>query len=73
VVLGSTIAFAVGAGIHALFTYNDVQIDPKKRNSILRFWGETHEKPFVGKIIGSHTFPTEGVGLTHEEWLKSKK
>jgi len=72
-ILGSTLAFAVGAGIHALVTYNDVQIDPRKRNSIIRFWGEGYQKPLVGKMLGSHTFPAEGLGLSHDEWIKRKK
>jgi len=75
VILGSTLAFAVGAGIHALVSYNDVQLDPNKRTSILRFWGadEGVQKPLVGKYLGSRTFPTEGLGFSHDEWLESKK
>jgi hypothetical protein len=65
----------VGMGCNALFTYKDVQIDPRKRNSMLTTWGqEQHDgvvKTYSEKVLGG--VRPEGLGIDHDEWVKSKK
>eukprot|EP00978_Attheya_sp_CCMP212_P037174 scaffold173655_cov103-Attheya_sp.AAC.1 len=39
VVMGGAAALVVGVGISCIFYNPDVQIDPKRRNNIMRDWG----------------------------------
>jgi hypothetical protein len=75
-IMGFAVTFVVGMSANALLTYKDVRIDPKKRNSTLRTWGEGEYQPLCGKVIypwsWQKTAP-EGMGVDHEEWLKGKE
>jgi hypothetical protein len=61
----------VGAGIHALTTYEDVRMSPSKRHSILRFWGTDHKPSIVSKIV--HPEQLEGSEVDHEEWNNKRE
>lgn len=72
VIMGSAITFMTGAGIHALVRYKDVQLDPAKRNSKLQNWGNEEYNSTLSKVISWNAYGKEGLGVDHEEWLKSK-
>ena len=74
-IMSCAMTFMVGMGCNALFNYKDVQIDPRKRTSILTTWGqEQHDgvlKTFNERVLGG--VRPEGLGIDHEEWVKSKQ
>ncbi|KAL3789067.1 hypothetical protein ACHAWO_004624 [Cyclotella atomus] len=73
VIMGTAITFMTGAGIHALVRYKDVQIDPAKRNSKLQNWGSEEYDSTLSKVISWNAYGKEGLGVSHEEWLKRKE
>lgn len=68
----SFVPFVVGIWIHALKDYEDVTIDPKKRSSILRYWGQEERPSIIRKYFASNALPPEGLGIDHEKWLKER-
>mmetsp|Transcript_13513 Transcript_13513/g.15741 ORF Transcript_13513/g.15741 Transcript_13513/m.15741 type:complete len:127 (+) Transcript_13513:479-859(+) len=72
VIMAGALGLMTGAGFHALTTYDDVQISPSKRNSILRYWGNDHGPSLTQQIVGRRGIGPEGLGVNHEEWKKSK-
>lgn len=62
-----------GAGIHALVRYKDVQLDPSKRNKKLQDWGNEEYNTTLSKVISWNAYGKEGLGVSHEEWLKQKE
>jgi len=62
-----------GAGIHALRDYKDVKLTASRRNSMLQNWGYEKDTSAVQSWVGNYAFPPEGLGLNHEEWIKSKE
>lgn len=75
-IMGCAFTFVVGMGTHALLTYKDVQVDPKKRNEMFRSWGKQEEASLTKKWTRRATKRmnlTEGLGVDHKEWLKHKK
>jgi hypothetical protein len=74
VIMGSAITFMSRAGIHALRDYKDVKLTAAHRNSPLQNWGYEKESSAVETWVGrSNAFPPEGLGLNHDEWMKSKE
>lgn len=73
VIMGCAITFMTGMGLHALTSYKDVQLDPKKRNSMLQTWGEEERPTLLSKVISWNAYGKEGLGIDHEKWQKEKK
>mmetsp|Transcript_28962 Transcript_28962/g.47832 ORF Transcript_28962/g.47832 Transcript_28962/m.47832 type:complete len:136 (-) Transcript_28962:150-557(-) len=75
-IMGFAGAFVVGMAANTLMTAKDVQIDPNKRSSIVRTWGEGDSQPLTGKAIWRWSWQKtnpEGMGVDHDEWLEGKK
>lgn len=82
-VLGGAMTLVVGIWFHSLAINKDVQIDPKKRNSIIRTWGKAEYAtlPSVATNITAQVTrrPTwiqkspEGLGVDHDKWLEERK
>lgn len=75
-IMGFALIFMAGMGTHALLTYQDVEIDPKKRASTLRYWGndQKHE-PLTKSLVYWNSWQKnypEGLGIDHKKWLESK-
>lgn len=70
VIMGCAITFVTGASVHALTSYKDVQIDPKKRNSVLQTWGQEDTKSVTARAVGWNAYSPEGLGVDHEKWEK---
>ncbi len=51
VIMGGGLAFMVGMGFNALFGYKDVQINPNKRGSFMRTWGQEEQRGVVHRIV----------------------
>ena len=71
--------FIVVMGANALLGYKDVQIDPRKRNSMLQTWGQEERIPITyrvhratagGRGMGHMTDNPEGLGIDHAKWQK---
>jgi 5-methylthioribose kinase len=63
-------------GFHGLTSYTDVQMDPKKRNKILRDWGNEEHHSVTEKLVYWNSFQKnmpEGLGVNHKAWIKQKK
>lgn len=76
VIMGGAITFMTGMGVHALSSYKDVTLDPKKRNAKLQTWGQTETPSLLSRVIYWNSWQKhnpEGLGVDHEEWLESKK
>lgn len=76
IIMGSALTFMIGMGVHALTTYKDVRIDPTKRNSTLRTWGNEDSKSLAGRAIEWNSWQKtapEGMGVDHQAWLDGKK
>jgi hypothetical protein len=68
--------FVIGMSTNALLTYKDVRIDPKKRNTMVRDWGEGGYQPLTGKVIWWNSWQKlapEGLGVDHDKWLEGKR
>jgi hypothetical protein len=76
VIMGGALTMMTMAGIHAL-KYKDAQLDWRKRESVLRYWGEK-EPPhhhMTGTLVYWNSWQKlapEGLGIDHKKWLKSK-
>ena len=70
-IMSCAMVFMVGMGANALFGYKDVQIDPRKRNSVLTTWGQEERIPVVHRVhrVTGVDNP-EGLGIDHNEWQK---
>ena len=71
-IMSCAMVFMVGMGTNALFGYKDVQVDPRKRNSMLQTWG-TEERDSVVKRFNRATMGgvnPEGLGIDHQQWQK---
>jgi hypothetical protein len=74
VIMGGGLTFMVGMGFNALFGYKDVQINPNKRGSELRTWGQEEQRGVVHRIVDYQGgFNAEGLGIDHEAWAKQKE
>ncbi len=77
VVMGVAVSVVIGMTANALSSYEDVRIDPKKRNTLVRDWGEDHKyQPLIGKIVWWNSWQKnapEGLGVDHQTWLEGKK
>ena len=64
--------FVICMGTNALFGYKDVQIDPRKRNSMLQTWGKEERIPVVYRVhkVTTREDNPEGLGINHKEWQK---
>jgi hypothetical protein len=74
--MGCAMTFTVGMGLHGLTTYTDVQIDPKKRNTMIRDWGNEERHSVTEKLVYWNSFQKnmpEGLGVDHKTWIKQKK
>lgn len=68
--------FMVGMATNAMLTYKDVRVDPKKRHTMMRDWGEEEYQPTLRKVIYWNSWQKnnpEGMGVDHEEWKKGKE
>jgi NADH-ubiquinone reductase complex 1 MLRQ subunit len=75
-IMGFALTFMTGMSLHALAYYKDVRIDPSKRNSEVRTWGNERVSS-VTSVLGDKNpyykaMLTEGLGVNHEEWIKAK-
>ena len=70
-------SIVIGMTANALYSYEDVRIDPKKRNTLVRNWGENHDnQPLVGKLVWWNSWQKlapEGLGVDHQKWLEGKR
>ena len=76
VIMSIAATFVIGMSTNALLTYKDVRIDPKKRNTMVRDWGEGGYQPLTGKVIWWNSWQKlapEGLGVDHDKWLEGKK
>ena len=80
-ILGFTVSLAGASGVHTLLYNKDVQVSPRKRHSIMRYWGQ-EDVPGAELSIArrltkrSHNKVyngPEGMGINHDEWIKEKK
>lgn len=77
VIMGCAMTFMCGMGLHALAYYKDVRISPDKKHTEMQTWGNEHVRSIVS-VVGSKNpyykpVLTEGLGINHDEWVKSKK
>jgi hypothetical protein len=75
VIMGCALTFTAGMGVYALTSYKEVKISPHKRNSMLQTWGEEERPSLLSSVIGWNSWQKhnpEGLGIKHEDWLKSK-
>ena len=73
-IMSCAIVFLVGMSANAVFGYKDVQFDPRKRNSTLQTWGQEERKSVMERFNRATRggVNPEGLGINHEEWIKSK-
>eukprot|EP01083_Nonionella_stella_P053070 140571_1 len=73
VIMGIALTFMTGAAANALIRYQDVTLDPRKRNSKLQTWGTEGYTSNLSKVIAWNAYGKEGLGIDHETWLKEKE
>lgn len=75
-IMGTAITFMTGMGIHALTSYKDLRIDPRKKHAEMQFWGHEKQDSVVKAVATKNPwytpYFTEGAGVNHEEWVKAK-
>ena len=74
-IMSFAITFLVGMSLNALITYKDIRIDPRKRNTVVRDWGEGGYQPLIGKLIWWNSWQKnapEGLGFDHDKWVASR-
>ena len=77
IIMGGALTLMTVAGVHAL-TYKDLQIDPRKRQSVMRYWGEKEPRHhcMTGSLVYWNSWQKlnpEGLGIDHKQWLKTKE
>lgn len=78
-ILGFTAVFAAGMSGHALMSYKNVHILPSQKHNIIptdfKHFEPLAEKwsrePFAMHAKDFKSIRYEGLGVNHEEWLKS--
>lgn len=77
VIMGCAISFMTGMGIHALTSYKDVRIDPRKKHSEVQYWGQEKQDSVAKSVAMTNPwyrpYFNEGAGVNHEEWVKAKE
>ena len=57
VVMGFAITFMTAMGTSQIARNKDVRICPRRRNSMIRDWGEEEQRPLIGKAVGHKVNP----------------
>lgn len=76
IVMGCAMTFMVGMTANAMFFYKGVQVNPRKRESIMVTWGDSENETRVSQMLdffGIEKYAPEGMGVDHEKWLREKE